>query len=206
MTPQQIFTDTVRPVLGWLWTDHRVPNGPAAEAMLLAIGLQESRLTHRDQIVAGKAPGQVGPATGFWQFERNGGVAGVMQHARSAAIARAAADAAGVAWDRDAIWRSFTTAAGDDLAACFARLLLFTDPAPLPACSVSAEDEAWNYYLRDWRPGKPHRATWGGFWAQGVALAGSDAPAPPAPAQDSLAARVAALEARLDRMAAALAR
>lgn len=69
----------------------------SALTMLLAIGLQESRFTFRDQVVPGKAPGQVGPATGFWQFERAGGVAGVMQHPRSAEIARVAADHAAVA-------------------------------------------------------------------------------------------------------------
>ncbi|MCV6902125.1 MAG: hypothetical protein NTT76_05400, partial [Achromobacter xylosoxidans] len=34
----------------------------AAHVMLLAIGLQESRFTHRQQIG--------GPARGFWQFEK----------------------------------------------------------------------------------------------------------------------------------------
>lgn len=196
MSAAAVLQSTIRPVLGWLWTDHRVPNGFGAEAMLIAIGLQESRFVHRDQVVAGKAPGQVGPATGFWQFERNGGVAGVMQHVRSGPIARAAADAAGVAWDKDAIWRAFTTPAGDDLAASFARLLLFTDPAPLPAAAVSAEEDAWGYYLRNWRPGKPHRATWGAFWREAVGLAGEDAPEALAPAPDALAA----LAARVDRL------
>lgn len=209
MSAEAVLNATIRPVLSWLWTEHRIPNGPAAEAMMVAIGLQESRFIHRDQVVPGKAPGQVGPATGFWQFEKNGGVAGVMQHARSAEIARIAADAAGVAWDRDAIWRWFTTPDGDTLAACFARLLLFTDPAALPAAVAGTEEAAWACYLRNWRPGRPHRATWGACWAQGVALAaGGASPAPvPAPATPDLVAeltaRVAALEARLDRIAAA---
>lgn len=204
MTVPEIARVTIRPVLLWLWTDHRIPNGPGAEAMMIAIGLQESRFIHRDQVVAGKPPGQVGPATGFWQFERGGGVAGVMQHARSAHIARAAAEAAGVPWDRDAVWRSFTAPAGDDLAACFARLLLFTDPAPVPTAAVSAEEEAWAYYLRNWRPGKPHRATWGGFWREAVGIAGADAPEAPAPAPDAMAA-IEARVARLERQMAGIA-
>jgi hypothetical protein len=44
------------------------------------------------------------------------------------------------------------------LAAAFARWLLYTDPAPLP--KIGAENGAWNYYLRNWRPGKPHPETW----------------------------------------------
>ena len=63
-------SDLIRSVCDQLWFDHRVPNGKTAEAMMRAIGWQESRLTARDQIVAGKAPGQVGPATGFWQIGR----------------------------------------------------------------------------------------------------------------------------------------
>ena len=158
----------VRSVCDQLWFDHRVPNGKPAEAMLLAIGWQESRLTARDQIVAGKTPGQVGPATGFWQFEKGGGVAGVMQHHLTADIARTAVEAAGLQWDRDAIWRAFTKPEYDRLAATFARLLLFTDPRPLPAAVAASEDDAWAYYVRNWRPGKPHRATWGEAWRRAL--------------------------------------
>jgi hypothetical protein len=200
---------TIRRVLGYLWTEHRVPNGPGAEAMMIAIGLQESRFVHRDQVVPGKPAGSVGPATGHWQFERNGGVAGVMQHPKSSPIARAVVDASGIAWDRETIWRVFATQAGDELAAAFARLLLFTDPAALPEARVENAEQAWAYYLRNWRPGKPHRATWDGFWSSGCALAGQNgapAPAPPAaPARPDLEARVAALEARIAAMGRALA-
>ena len=163
-TPREM----IRATIDQMWTDYRVPNGDAAFAMLYAIGMQESRFVHRDQVVAGKAPGQVGPATGFWQFERGGGVAGVMQHQTSAETARKAAAAAGVPFDRDAIWRHLATPAGDRLAATFARLLLFTDPHALPPATADAEEEAWQYYLRCWRPGKPHRETWAAYWRQGI--------------------------------------
>lgn len=209
MSAEAILADAIRPVLAYLWTEHRIPNGPPAEAMMLAIGLQESRFVHRDQVVPGKPAGQVGPATGFWQFERNGGVAGVMQHALTADIARRVAEAAGVAWDRDAIWRALATEDGDQLAAAFARLLLFTDRAALPAAVEAAEEEAWAYYLRNWRPGKPHRATWGGFWRQAVGMAGEGtetAPAAgPAPAAGASLAALEARVLRLERQMAALA-
>jgi hypothetical protein len=200
----------IRPVLSYLWTEHRVPNGPAAEAMMLAIGLQESRFIHRDQVVPGKAPGQVGPATGFWQFEKGGGVAGVMQHASTADIARHVATASGVAFDREVIWRSFATPAGDQLAAAFARLLLFSDPRALPAPTTTAEEEAWQFYLRNWRPGKPHRHTWGGFWSQALSLVAGGGETPPAAAPGqpdglaALAARVDTLERRMAAMARAV--
>lgn len=161
--------DLIRATIDRLWFDHRVPNGKAAYALLYAIGMQESRFKHRDQVVPGKAPGQVGPATGFWQFERGGGVAGVMQHHLSADIARKAVEAAGVPWEPGAVWNALAHPEYDRLAATFARLLLFTDARPLPPATPEAEEEAWQYYLRNWRPGKPHRATWGEFWRKAIA-------------------------------------
>lgn len=44
----------------------------AARCQMLAIGLQESRLQHRRQ--------NGGPARGFWQFEKGGGVKGILFH------------------------------------------------------------------------------------------------------------------------------
>ena len=49
-----------------------------ARVMLYAIGLQESRFTHRYQVL--NTPGAKGPARGFWQFEKGGGCKGVVNH------------------------------------------------------------------------------------------------------------------------------
>ena len=46
----------------------------------------------------------------------------------------------------------------------FARLLLWTVPAALP--TRQNPDESWRHYLEAWRPGKPHRQTWDGFYAE----------------------------------------
>ena len=46
----------------------------------------------------------------------------------------------------------------DTLACCMARLLLWSDPRPLP--DVGAVDLAWHYYLDNWRPGLPHPDSW----------------------------------------------
>ena len=54
----------------------------------------------------------------------------------------------------------------DVLAAAFARLLLFTDPAKLP--KLGDADGAWQLYLRTWRPGKPHPHTWPDLYAQAL--------------------------------------
>ena len=54
----------------------------------------------------------------------------------------------------------------DILAAVCARLLLWTDPHPLPTIEDGPE-AGWAYYVRNWRPGKPHRHTWDAHWAEG---------------------------------------
>jgi hypothetical protein len=126
-----------------------------ARVMLLAIGLQESRFTHRVQMGNG-------PARGLWQFEKGGGVRGVIKHPTSADRCDALCKIRGVVVESDAVWRAL--AKDDVLAAGFARLLLLTDPKPLP--SVDDTEGAWAYYLRNWRPGKPHEKTWAAFHKQ----------------------------------------
>ena len=133
-----------------------------ARVMLLAIGLQESRFTHRQQIG--------GPARGFWQFEKGtrasrGGVWGVCLHAASKGHLAALCKARSVACDPDAIYAALEY--DDVLAAGVARLLLWTDPKALPA--IGGADAGWALYLRTWRPGKPHPKTWPALYAQAVA-------------------------------------
>lgn len=133
---------------------------PAARVQMLAIGLQESRFLHRRQIS--------GPAMAFWQFERGGGVRGVLTHPASrehayriCGLRRVEPVAASVhpALEFD-----------DVLAAAFARLLMWTDAWRLPA--VGDAQGGWDMYIRTWRPGKPHPQTWDGIYAQAVAAAG----------------------------------
>jgi hypothetical protein len=167
------FDTLIRPTVARLAERHGMRAGAAPEAMLVAIGLQESGFEVRDQIDAG--PAVVGPATGFWQFERGGGVTGVMFHHRVGPIASTLVAEAGVKASPDAVWRFFTTPQGDPLACAFARMLLFADPQALPAPQESAEDSAWQCYLRNWRPGKPHRNRWGPNWARACAMVGGGA-------------------------------
>lgn len=137
---------------------------PEARVMLLAIGLQESRLVHRRQLV-GNPPRPVGPAKGLWQFERGGGCKGVVEHPASRYWMAKACEARGVQFTATALWNALEH--DDVLAAAAARLLLFTDPRRLPA--LGDDREAWNLYMRTWRPGKPHRATWPSLYAQALA-------------------------------------
>lgn len=127
----------------------------AARVMLLAIGLQESGLHERVQIVAG---GGKGPARGLWQFERGGGVRGVLTHQQTAPLALRVCQARQVSAVTSVVWGELET--DDVLAAAFARLLLYSDPQQLP---INA-DAGWALYQRTWRPGKPKPETWLGFY------------------------------------------
>lgn len=128
----------------------------AATRLLLAIARQEGGPgLARYQMLDG---GRKGPARGVWQFELGGGVAGVLGHSSSAKAAQALAVARGVRLNSREIWAALEQ---DDILACgFARLLLLTDPDPLPTRS----DTAWAYYLRTWRPGKPRPKHWAENW------------------------------------------
>lgn len=132
-----------------------------ARQMLLTIGLQESRFEFRKQLGNG-------PARGFWQFEvgnekSKGGVWGVLNHFRVGPIAKQFCRQIGIAADPKTVWAAMET--NDVLAAGFARLLLLADAKALP--KIGEVQSAWTLYAdRTWRPGKPHRDTWDGFYSQ----------------------------------------
>lgn len=129
-------------------------DSPKARMMLLAIGLQESRFEHRRQIG--------GPARGFWQFEKNGGVRGVLGYKTTAVDAVKVCHACNVESRTREVYDQIEH--DDILACCFARLLLWTDPMPLPM--IGDVEGSWAYYERNWRPGKPHRHTWDALYQQ----------------------------------------
>ena len=129
---------------------------PNARVILAAIGYQESD-GYKTRIQYGN-----GPARSFWQFEK-GGIKGVVNHKASAKLAESVCEARGVAFNVDAIWKSMET--DDVLGAAFARLLMYTDPKPLP----DNQNDAWEMYAkRLWRPGKPHPDKWPTSWGFGL--------------------------------------
>jgi hypothetical protein len=137
-----------------------------ARVLLLAIAMQESGLDHRRQInPQGKPIASL--ARGWWQFERGGGVAGVLAHKSSAEPAKQVCEALQIE-PADAATVHEALAWHDHLAVCFARLLLWTDHRPLP--DIGDETGAWDCYLRNWRPGKPHRERWSGIYEQAAAV------------------------------------
>lgn len=147
MTPETALQLVIRPTLAFMGEKYA---SWQAQKMLIAIGLQESEFEHRVQIG--------GPAKGYWQFEKGGGVRGVLEHKSSKHLAAHACQELDYPATPDAVYGALPN---DALLACiFARLLLYTDPKPLP----TTQQEAWAYYLRTWRPGKPKPSKWAANW------------------------------------------
>lgn len=121
---------------------------PQVEALLLTTHLQEA--PNREQCQLPARPGKCGPARGIWQFERGGGVAGVLRHPASRPHVFTVCAKLGVVPTLDGIFDALPTQC-DVLDAALARLLYWTDPKPLPA--LGDADAALQSYLHNWRPG-----------------------------------------------------
>jgi hypothetical protein len=152
MTPADALTNAINPALALLPPSM---TSDQARVMLLSIGLQESHLTYRRQQPAG-------PARGLWQNEQGtpatrGGVWGLFLFPGTRTQLQALCASRDVAHDPVAIYSALET--DDVLAAGAARLLLWTDPKPLP--SIDDPIGSWALYQRVWRPGKPRPAEWG---------------------------------------------
>lgn len=138
----------------------------AASVLLYATSRQENPK---------RLPQQVGgPAVGDYQFEKGGGVKGVMTHKAVADYAKIVCATLGISWDAGSIYEELKT--DPVLAAALARILYYTDPKALPA--VGDEIGAWALYLRTWRPGayarQPEelRAKWRKNYADAMAAYG----------------------------------
>jgi hypothetical protein len=119
-----------------------------SRALLLAIAGQESGWANRAQVPTDYAHS-------WWMFEREG-VEGVMDHPSSGATLRAFCAEQAIGFDPDIIWAAITW--HDGLAYALARLLLWTDPQPLP--TVGNVENSWLLYTKLWRPGRPRPTVW----------------------------------------------
>lgn len=165
MTPEIFLHSIVRPGLHALGRHSTVQPSRAAERFLIAIALQESDATARYQNSPSTSPG---PARGFWQFE-TAGVSGVLTHSSSSVHAKEACTYCNVLPQVNAVWRAVE--GHDDLAVAIARLLILTEPRPLP----ETEADGWSQYLNLWRPGKPHPDRWPGCWRRADEVTSRDA-------------------------------
>lgn len=155
MTPARLLRSAIVPALAEL-AMCGIPDTRDARRFLLAIALQESRLRHRRQVVAGGA--ENGPASSFWQFEAGGGCKGVLTHYLTASCMRGLCTEFNVTPTPQGLWEAMRY--HDVIAAIAARLLVYSLPDKLP----NTPEEGWKQYLEAWRPGKPHPETWATAW------------------------------------------
>lgn len=155
MSPKQCLDGVIAPALALLPAGFDTKD---ARTMILTIMLQESGLKTRVQ----KTNNGIGPARGLAQFEKGGGVTGVLTHRATHVLAAHVCDQLDVDPTPTAVYAALPT--NDLLAGVFARLLLYTDPHPLPANAAAG----WACYLRTWRPGKPHHGTWDNLYALAI--------------------------------------
>jgi len=118
-----------------------------AKAMIVAIGLQESKLSSRHQLG--------GPANGYVQFE-SAGIRGVINHPASRPYALSVLGTLDYQVDTIAVYKAIEH--NDILCVAFARLLLWTVRDPLP--NENEPEIAWKQYVDTWRPGKPRHDSW----------------------------------------------
>lgn len=132
---------------------------PPARLMMLAIQKQEdpeerryqlvkrTEATAKENIVGPKTA--KGPARSLWQMEQGGGVKGVLEHHSTSDYIHGICERFDVSPTKQACWIAIED--NDVLAACFARLLLWSDSKPLP--KITDAEGAFDLYLRTWRPG-----------------------------------------------------
>jgi len=141
MRPADFLARAIEPGLALL-----PPNmgADAARVMLMAIAGQETNWSERRQIPAGQA-------LGYWQFQQDGTV-GLMD--KLPALTQSVLDTCDL--QQSEAWEALQY--NDAVACAFARLLLWSHPAPLPA--IGDQAGAWAYYRRLWKPGRPDAKRW----------------------------------------------
>lgn len=156
MKPDLFFSSIVDPWLRWLQPIAQVPYEDRARVLVMTIAGQEANWMYRLQIG--------GPARSYWQFEKGGGAVGLFNRTPTQLYNVCAA--LDIKYDLTTVFEAM--AWHDGLATSMARLLLWTDPKPLPA--VGDQQGAWDYYLGLWRPGMPRPDSWPSRYQTALAL------------------------------------
>jgi len=136
-----------------------------ARAMLLAIGLQESRFLYRFQGSQTFSRSDDGPAGGFWMFEP-AGVRAVLAHryAKGPIIEAAARLRYTTIANMNSEQVVGILEDNDVLACVFARCLLWTHASDLPL--EEEQGKGWRQYTDLWRPGRPRPETWPALYSE----------------------------------------
>lgn len=147
MTPLECLRDLILPALEVTAVHLNTKDKEEAAVLLLTIAIQESALRYRKQLGNG-------PARGLFQMEPGPQamiqlVMGKNRELRSLLPTN----------DPSEMWALLEYEPNDKYGVYIARAALQTDPKPLPR--LGDEEEAWDCYLKHWRPGKPRKEKWG---------------------------------------------
>lgn len=171
MTPDAFYTRIVEPTIQYMAASPSIaiPATDAARVQVMAVAGQESRWQERRQLGVPLYPQRIG-ARSYWQFESPwGGPVAINDILQKTPVQIAAAcKAFDITCDASSLYEA--CAWHDAIACVMARLLLWIDPAPLPA--VGDTNGAWNYYCRNWRPGAPHPESWPAVYRDAMAAIG----------------------------------
>lgn len=151
MEPKRLLKTAIIPALIEL-EPFDIKDSPEAQRFMLAIALQESGIKNRRQM-------NNGPAASYWQWEKTGGCYGALNHKTVGPMMRAVCDKYDIEATPLGLWTAMQYQ--DIVAACAARLLIYTLPNSLPQTA----DDGWAQYLRAWRPGKPRPDSWDVNWS-----------------------------------------
>ncbi len=158
MSPRLFLLRVIEPGLALLPT-YMVCN--QSRVALMAIAGQESNWAARQQVG--------GPAVGYWQFEESGITEVIAKQGHLVQVVLGTLDIPILDLPVPAAHAAIQY--NDPLACAFARLLLWSDPEPLPAIGDTAT--CWQYYERLWRPGKPDVTRWAPAYAMAVSTVAS---------------------------------
>lgn len=174
MKTDLFYARIVKPTLALMseLPDIKLAVSPQASVLTMACAGQESSWRNRRQIGIGQYHPQTVGARSYWQFESTWGGPVALNDVMQKTPRQLFAICAYLEVPVDELSLYEAIAWNDTLACAMARLLLWTDPKPLPA--IGDKDGSWAYYQRNWRPGAPHPQAWPANYDAAVAAVGAD--------------------------------
>jgi len=160
MEPKRFFRTIVQPTLAMMEAHPaiRIPVTPKGNVLVMTCAGQESLWKSRRQIRIGQYHPQSVGARSYWQMESTWGGPVAINDVIQDTPRQLFAICEDLEIPTDELSLYEACAWNDTLACALARLLLWSDPAPLP--EVGDKQGSWDYYRRNWKPGVPHPSTW----------------------------------------------
>lgn len=169
MKPDLFYQRIVKPTLQLMseMPEINIAVSDKASVLVMTIAGQESNWQHRRQIGIGQYHPQTVGARGYWQFESTWGGPVALNDVQQKTPRQLAAICGYLEIPADELTLYEAVAWNDTLACALARLLLWSDPRPLP--EIGDKVASWDYYVRNWRPGAPHPEAWSALYDKAVA-------------------------------------